>query len=743
VNTTRTAAAVRLLPGLALGALALTLLLRHAPAGAVLRYGAFVAIGITLPGLIVWRLVTRRAANLAEDLAAGFVTGTAALILSYLGCAALGLQRWGWLWAAPVLFLGAAVPAWRRIWWSRCARPLRPVTGWLLALAAAVPLLVVNQHGPERFTPAFTDPRVNYPDMPFHTALAASARYDVPLQAPWVQGEPMKYHYFFHQLVAATSWATGVELTDLIYALAWLPLLLAGGVLVFVLADRLVPRSAWAGPLAVLVAGVGGTLQPYPHVALAADMMATSQYLSPTQNLGVALAMLLCLVAVDLLTGLRSPARWALLALAALAASGSKATVLPLILCGFGLVFLVQLLHRRFDLRALAGGALAAVVTAGSVIVVFGGQSSGLAVRFARTFARMPPYQSLRTTSGLVVDPKAQLATAIVTLLAWAIAVAGLFVLLASRAAWRDNAVVFLAGFGISGFAALLLTDQPGNSELYFHRTALPAIAVLACAGLARLARRIPGAPWLVAASGAAGLAACGLSRALADGQVRRDAWALAAPWLATGAALLVAAAVVTLGWRLARRPGRPVLVFALALLTAGTVGATWVPVMALVTERGTGGKIFEVATPGGAGSTEATAARWLRDNSAPGDLVATNAHCAARPRGGCDARHFWIAALTERHVLVEGWAYTNTVNEIVARTGASANLLPFWDQPRLHANDEVFEHPSAAAVARLKDRYGVRWLYADTSYARVPAELNRFATLRYSRPGVRIYELR
>ena len=40
-----------------------------------------------------------------------------------------------------------------------------------------------------------------------------------------VNGERMNYHYFFHQFTAATSWATGVNLTDLIYNIGWMPLL--------------------------------------------------------------------------------------------------------------------------------------------------------------------------------------------------------------------------------------------------------------------------------------------------------------------------------------------------------------------------------------------------------------------------------------------------------------------------------------------------------------------------------------
>lgn len=45
--------------------------------------------------------------------------------------------------------------------------------------------------GPARYT----DVRSNSPDMAFHQALAASAKYDFPLQAPYVDGERMDYHY--------------------------------------------------------------------------------------------------------------------------------------------------------------------------------------------------------------------------------------------------------------------------------------------------------------------------------------------------------------------------------------------------------------------------------------------------------------------------------------------------------------------------------------------------------------------
>jgi hypothetical protein len=139
---------------------------------------------------------------------------------------------------------------------------------------------------------------------------------------------------------------------------------------------------------------------------------------------------------------------------------------------------------------------------------------------------------------------------------------------------------------------------------------------------------------------------------------------------------------------------------------------------------------------------TQAAAATWLRDHTAPGDLIATNAHCAVKNTTGCDARHFWIAALSERHVLVEGWGYTNTINEQVAGTGMNSNGLPFWDQQKLEENDRAFVTPTRDNLRLLQTKYGVHWLYADPNQTPVSPKLNDYATLRFKSPDALIYEL-
>jgi hypothetical protein len=136
--------------------------------------------------------------------------------------------------------------------------------------------------------------------------------------------------------------------------------------------------------------------------------------------------------------------------------------------------------------------------------------------------------------------------------------------------------------------------------------------------------------------------------------------------------------------------------------------------------------------------------ARWLRDHSGPDDVVATDLHCRLAVVGSqpCDARHFWVAAYSERHVLVEGWAYTQMAIGRARTLGVNPNVVPFWDPALLARNDLAFAQPTPANVAALQAGYGVRWLFADLTIAD-PAALGRVADLRDRVGDFAIYELR
>jgi hypothetical protein len=127
-------------------------------------------------------------------------------------------------------------------------------------------------------------------------------------------------------------------------------------------------------------------------------------------------------------------------------------------------------------------------------------------------------------------------------------------------------------------------------------------------------------------------------------------------------------------------------------------------------------------------------AARWVRDNSAPGDVLATNAHCrVSRPDGYCDARSFWLSAYAERRVLVEGWLFA-------PRASASGSWR-FWDPVLLALNDEAFSAPTPPVLDALRAR-GVRWLVVDRALGRESPALPELARLRYDSGREAVYEL-
>jgi len=217
----------------------------------------------------------------------------------------------------------------------------------------------------------------------------------------------------------------------------------------------------------------------------------------------------------------------------------------------------------------------------------------------------------------------------------------------------------------------------------------------------------------------------------------------LITPWLWTIGLLLAVALIVTGLWKLAKRRGRPTRVAMASFVLAGMGAGLFLPVQAMANYRPVTLQPLTDKYPLGPTTTQAAAATWLRDHTAPGDLIATNAHCAMKNTSGCDVRHFWISALSERHVLIEGWGYTNTLNDLVAGTGMGPNSLPFWDQARLAENDIVFVAPTRDNLRVLREKYGVRWLYADPTQTIVSSTLNSLATLRFKTADALVYELR
>ncbi|GAA2329516.1 hypothetical protein [Dactylosporangium salmoneum] len=720
-------------------------------------FGLYVGLAVALPGMLLWRLLRR--GPLGEDLAVGAAVGYGLEILAYVPARALGVPLAALAAPAAVLVVFALVPGLRRNWRSVGRAP----AGWSWTLAGIALVLLFwstvyfRHHG--FGWPSYGRPDI---DLPFHLALVGELKHHMDLVTPWVVSEPVYYHWFAYADMAATSWATGIEPYVLVARLSMLPVIFASVVAVAALGRRV--AGSWrAGALTAVAAFFVLAPDPYGWVQDlfyrdygfnavddGSDIRLTL-WTSPTQTFGSLLFVPLMLVLLDVLRDPVVPRRkWAALAVLPAAVMGAKASFLPTLLCALLLVLAVHLLRRR-SLHRRAAVALGIVLgwMVFAQLVLFGGESQGLGLGPLDVLRRNPAGVSTHYTE----DPRGYRLVVLLalTLLGWAAMWCGAAGL--GRRRLLDPDAVLLAGLPLAGFAVLLLFGHSGGqAEGFFLQGARPYAAALATWGLLSL---LPGRSRRRAALGSvlgavlAGVALVYVIRLADGGEVpvigpeRRAAavtLALVWPWAVVGAVALGAA---VLAWR-ARSAFAAGLVVAFLL---GCCAPTAVRQMgyAYADGRDNGwhdrADLWPVVTEG-----TLEAGRWLRDHSSPDDLVATNMHCAyegRRGRSACDRRHFGIAAYSERRVLVESWAYTAEAHDQELVQGVPQEHTDYWRPRVLADNDAAFADPSLETVGRLRDRYGVTWLFTEDDIMPSSPELPRYATLMFRAGHCAVYKIK
>ncbi|NRQ34938.1 hypothetical protein HII36_24350 [Nonomuraea sp. NN258] len=662
-------------------------------------FALYVGAGVLLPGTLLWRRLTGGGRTLPEDLAAGLALGYAVEVPVYLAARAAGLPMLVAAWPVAVVAAFAAAPGLRGHWRGRASRErVPPWCSW--ALCGVVGFLVVWS--------ALSLYRVPvtgaYVDMPYHLALTGEIRHHLPPEVPSVLGERLFYHWFVYADMAATSWVTGVEPVRLVYGLSVLPMMAAMVVLVAVIGRRVSGRW-WAG-----VAAVGVTYFLFSPVlregvAFTARSLFTA-WASPTQTFG---ALLFAPVVLLLISDGRR-GRWVALGVLLVTLTGAKATFLPILLAAALFTFVL-----RRERVWLIPAAMALVCLLGAQLVLFGRGAQGMAVT---------PFAAMRVSWGemaglsgpeVVAAPLTPLIVlACVHLFCLACVWSGVLGLFGRR---PDPGVVFLLGIGLAGIGAMLLLGHPAEAQLYFLEAARPYLSIAAVCGVVA-ALRHRRVPWAVAG----GLTVLGAAVSVAAARLPVPGGALqqvALPYLLPAG---LAGLVLTF-WR------KGLVLGLIGLLTGYALPTSARDVVAQATPRPPAGQLIP------AGALEA--GRWLRDHSSPDDVVATDLHCRPTGSRNCDSRHFWISGFTERRVLVEGWAYAESTLSRVRLFERSYLAVPFADQARLAANDEVFLRPSAAAVTRLATRYGVRWLFTGVNPA-----LDGYARLRFRNGDSSVYEI-
>ncbi|MEO3874942.1 hypothetical protein ABGB18_39665 [Nonomuraea sp. B12E4] len=665
----------------------------------VAAFAAYVGGGVALPGTLLWRALAGGGRSPAEDVAAGLALGYAVEVLAYIPARAAGAPLL--VLVPPVVMIGAfvAVPGLRRHWRGDGSGERMP--GWCAwALAGVVGYLIVWSTVHLYRVPM----TAAYVDMPYHLALVGEVKNHMPPTMPTVLGERLSYHWFVYADLAATSWVTGIEPTTLVYRLATLPMTAAMVVLVAVIGRRLAGGRWGAGVAAVGVAYFlfGPVLQE--DVVFPTRSMFTA-WASPTQTFGA----LMFAPVVLLLAGGRRP--WAVLVVLLLALTGAKATFLPLLLAGLVVVLVVQAVLRgpwREWVRP-------AVVTFGCLLVaqfvVFGRGAYGTVIA---------PFAAMRELWGAVagVGMPGLASVSVAPLL-----VLSLVHVFCMACVWGgvaglggrvlEPAMLLLLGMGLAGVGAVMVLGHPAASQLYFLEGVRPYLSVAAVCGVVAawpsLRGRLVGG---MAAVGAGG-AVLGFVVEVPGGPLVR----VVVPYLVLG----VAAVVV---WRRGH-------VLAVVALLAGYAmpASAWEVVGHVLPEEDRRDRLI----PAGAQA----AGRWLREHSAPGDVVATDLHCRFPQWRLCDSRHHWVSGFSERRVLVEGWAYAGSTQSRTELFVTSYLAVPFADPARLAANDAVFREPSVENVRHLAQKYGVKWLFTGPN-----PKLGKFAQLRFRNGTSTIYRI-
>ncbi|HET6152547.1 MAG TPA: hypothetical protein VFE15_06290 [Marmoricola sp.] len=704
----------------------------------VLGYLAYVGLFVTVPGVLAWRFLwTGARGTLLEHVVFGTLLGMILQLPLYLVGVALGEPRLTVLLPVAAL-VGSLAHHDRRSLFRPTLDPVRPLLAWTIAVGFSYAMLwetKIGWHLAPQWGKAPADP---IGDQQFQLALVTELRHHVPPKMPFVAGEPLRYHWFSNEFVAAATWWTRAPdwaLLDRLLLPTCIALVFGG---VAAIGQRLGGR-AWVGALAVAILAFVGDLSPFRWSQVRSNFderfLAYFDPVSPSLQFSVAMLLLMSMMVLHLLhedrpgLGRRGVV---LLVGTSILLPLAKGSTPPLAVGGLACVVAMGLLLRRRVRRELVLFGLAAVILVGSQVTLFRG-APGLKVDPFHLIGFVSWNLGLSGVKGgppVPSDLAVKLFATIGLLLSWAGAAFGV-IGFARGGGWRDRRAIFLVGSGVAGIAAAFAFGHPYFAEDYFARTTAAPLAIASAWGLSRLVRdRPPGETAAILGGGffggfvlarVASYAAPAHRPVLTTADQHHLILVMLRPYLVIALGLLLVVGALILLIRrgaLAKAP-------ALAVVAAVVVGLGLLRVPGTIT---TVAHEHPVPSPPASTASIGTggiqAATWLRDHSGTDDLLATNAHYL-KP-GGKDNRHFWLSAISERRVLVEGWGYTPQIDKVAVDTDANTFDQPFWDLPLLRSNDRAFTAPTTSSLRFLR-QHKVRWLFVDT---RFPVDLSGLRSL-------------
>lgn len=715
-----------------------------------LRYLTYWVLAVLGPGVLAHRTLRGPRPTLVEDLAFGAATGLALelLVSQALGLVGLdGFVRWWWL-AVYAVVLG--VPQLRRRV-RPASFPERVSFLWSLSLSmvviSALPFIALA------FSETALPPEdsVVYQDLWWHLSLSQELLKPGPPQIPQVNGEPLVYHYFANLHVAVASEISTVS-TEVVMLRLWSVPVIAVTAGVLAGLARQVSGVSWTGPLAAwlsLTAAMGG----YLWLGQANPASYPISLGSPSQVLVNALVVAAGSFFIDLVR--RHPPRlqwlWGLVLV--MGCSGAKPTAVPILIAGTLLGALaLWVMTRRVPWRLLGGVAMLLVVLWVSLPSTAGSTNGKVTV--LGTLRGVAAYRELTgdnepsgSSAGLLLDslnsPHSWLIAGVIVV--WlvggnAFRLVGLLSVVHPHTR-RDPGVWWLAGTLAGGWVAYLVIDHASQSQRYFLVTVAHFGAVLtACFAAAAVRGMTAGSRAFVfglvlgaaAAWVSGGLVIAVAERRFAVGTLDR----LLLPVVAASIIVLLAVGV----WWFARCRGFAIAGLGLVVLVAGAIGAA-IPGYVLVINRqlaSLSGPPAQIDPRRGdfVSADEQLGALWLRENSTELEIAATNLHCLPPRYGeGCDARAFWLSALSGRRMLLEGWGYTPD--------NAPGYRRPSPWPHRLQLSQEVFSAPTTEAITELREDFGITLLVGVYRAGEVSSDLDAYADRVFENDGLVVFRIR
>jgi hypothetical protein len=678
---------------------------------AVLLFLAAQAFGYAFPGMLTWRVLRGGRDPGIVDLVFGTITFHALSVPWYL------LVRWAGVphlvWALPIVAIVVAAVIGRRQGLGLIAS--EPMPAWCAWNGAAAIIVGITLIGVQLPVASGRGVRWQGTDNPFLLSLAGELKHHLPAVMPFVTGVRLDYHWFTFADIAGGSWLGGQELDLLVFSLMPLALLAIGLASFGLLGWRLTGRPA-AGVVAVWLAVLVGSVNPlggFDGYVTDSTFLRILWTVSVTQGYAQVLTVGLMYVVVDLLRGRGGQpwVLWGLFVVTSFVISGAKSSFIPVVGAGVLLTVVVAWRKRRRWKPVLLMGLVLAAELVFAQVVLFGGASQGL------KFGPRASVERVATYGGIAeLGPRGLVVMVVFLLVGWFLPMIaiGVWALRSERHRVVDDLVPYwVLGMVVSGVLAALLMTHPGLSQYSFLRAGLCFGYLGVAAGLVRLWELVsPRVRWAGVLAVPLGIETC----------IRLRAWThpVTSPdgvhdlERALGATLVVVVLVAAIAAVGARRGGR----VAASLLVTGAftvgMGATRTVDLANALGEPRPGAVDIGISDIPAGGIQA--ARFVRDQSDPSAIVATNAHCRFPAKGPCVTTAHWMSAWTERRFVVEGWGYTPIANASGDTMGAVVTS-PFWDPALLALNDRVFLHPSAEALAALQRRFPVQWLLVDTRF--------------------------